>query len=199
MSMTAVVLAGGRSRRLQEDKALLKFGEKRLIQYVLDVVTPLFASVLINCNTPERYREWGLPIIEDIWPDKGALGGIYTALTHATTQHVFCVACDMPFLNPSLIQAMIDRAQTCDALIPKTPDGHHPLHAIYSTRCKGPIESLLLQDRLKISNVFPLVNTCYFTADEIRQYDPQLNSFTNLNTWQDIETVRERLENVLKV
>jgi molybdopterin-guanine dinucleotide biosynthesis protein A len=191
---TAVVLAGGHSRRLQVDKAFLKIGEKYLIQRVLDVVTPLFASVLINSPAPELYQEWDLPVIQDVWPEKGALGGIYTALKYARTSHVFCVACDMPFLNAELIKAMMKRAQDYDALIPQTPDGFHPLHAIYSTRCISPIESLLREDRLKISNLFPLVNACYFTTEDILRYDTSLESFANLNTWQDVEAARQRVE-----
>lgn len=194
VKVTAVVLAGGRSRRLQVDKAFLRIGEKCLIQRVLDVVTPLFASVLINSPAPELYRKWKLPVIQDVWPEKGALGGIYTALTSARTSQVFCVACDMPFLHAELIEAMIERAQDCDALIPQTPDGFHPLHAIYSTRCISPIETLLRGNRLKISNVFPLVKTCYFTTEDIQQYDPSLESFANLNTWQDVEAARRRVE-----
>ncbi len=177
---------------MKVNKAFLELGGKRLIQYVLDVITPLFSSVLINSNSPEVYQEWGLPVIPDVWPDKGALGGIYTALKHTVTSHVFCVACDMPFLNPILIQAMIDRAHTCDILIPRAPDGHHPLHAIYATRCAAHIEPLLHANQLKISNLFPLVDTRYMEQDEIREYDPHYRSFLNVNTWDDVNTARER-------
>jgi molybdopterin-guanine dinucleotide biosynthesis protein A len=198
VKVTAVVLAGGRSRRLQVDKAFLKIGEKRLIQRVLDVVTPLFASVLINSHAPELYQEWNLPVVQDVWPEKGALGGIYTALKYARTSHVFCVACDMPFLNAELIKAMMERARDYDALIPHTPDGFHPLHAIYSTHCISPIEGLLRENRLKISNLFSLVDACYFTTEDIQQYDPSLESFVNLNTWQDVEAARRKVEMMRK-
>jgi molybdopterin-guanine dinucleotide biosynthesis protein A len=166
---------------------------------VLDVVTPLFPTVLINSNCPDTFREWGLPVIPDVVPDKGALGGIYTALKHAPkhtplSDGVFCVACDMPFLCPALIKAMCARAQRYDALIPQTPDGHHPLHAMYTARCLPFIESLLQEDRLKISLLFPLINTGYFGPKEIGQYDPFYESFMNLNTWDDVEAALRLLK-----
>lgn len=192
--MTAVVVAGGRSRRIQTDKAFLDIGGKRLLDRVLEVIVPMFSPVYINSNTPELYREWGLQVLPDIFKDTGALGGMYTGLVHAATQHVFCVACDMPALNPQFIRYMTGQINGYDALIPRTPDGFHPLHAIYSTRCISKIEELLTQNRLKISHLFPKVRTGYVTEDQIRVFDPSFESFLNLNTWQDVLEARKRFE-----
>jgi molybdopterin-guanine dinucleotide biosynthesis protein A len=192
--MTAVVLAGGQSRRMQTDKAFLEVGGKRLIERVLDVLAPLFSEILINSNTPELYQEWGFPVIADVVKKKGALGGIYTGLIHAATEGVFCVACDMPFLQAHFIKYMLARSDGCDALIPKAPDGFHPLHAIYLKSCIPAIESLLQQNRLKISNLFPMVKTHYVEEEAIRRYDPHFKSFCNINTWKDLEMARGKFQ-----
>lgn len=190
--MTAVILAGGQSRRMKTDKAFVKVGGRRLIERVLTAITPLFTEILINSNMPEFYTELGLPIIPDIFPGKGALGGIYTGIVHAKTDYVFCVACDMPFLNQELIRYMQAQVNGYDALVPKAPDGMHPLHAIYSKRCQGIVEELLRKGRLKISNVFALVRSRYITKHQIQQFDPEFESFLNINTLEDLTRARRK-------
>lgn len=189
--MTAVIVAGGRSRRMQRDKAFLDIGGKMLIERVLEVVNPLFSSVLINSNTPQRFERWGVPVIPDIFPGKGALGGIYTGLVHARTDAVFCVACDLPFLNPELIAFMQTEARGCDALVPKTSDGLHPLHAIYSRSCRTVIETRLRENKLKISDLFSLVETHYVEEDEICRFEPELKVFVNVNTLEELQLARK--------
>ena len=192
MPMTAVVLAGGQSQRMRADKAFVSFGGKTLIERVMTVLTPLFEEIVINSNSPEAYTSLGLPVIPDIFPGKGALGGIYSGLVQAKTRHIFCAACDMPFLEQRFIRYMQQQAYDYDVLVPHTPDGFHPLLAIYSKRCQGVIEELLHNHKLKISLLFPRVRTRYITAHEIQQFDPYYDSFLNVNTPEDLERARKR-------
>ncbi len=192
MPMTAVVLAGGQSQRMKTNKAFLHVGETPLIQRVMTVLTPLFTNILINTHSPESYTALGLPVIPDVVPGKGALGGIYSGLLHADTDYVFCAACDMPFLEPTLIRYMQSQTAGYDLLVPHAPDGFHPLHAIYSTRCQGVIEEFLDNDRLKISHLFSRVRTRYITVDEIQRFDPHYDSLLNINTPEDLEKARKR-------
>lgn len=194
--MTAVIIAGGQSRRMQRDKALIKVGDLCLIEYVLRALTPLFSEVFINANSPETYACFGVPVIQDLLPNIGPLGGIHTALTTAATEYVFCVACDMPLLQPPLIRLMQQRVIGYDALVPHTPDGFHPLHAIYATRCLGEIEKLLHERLFKVAALFPRVNTIFLEEREIRNVDPNLYSFLNLNTQEEFETFQQFLLNI---
>lgn len=191
--MTAVIIAGGQSRRMKTDKAFVEIEGKRLIERVLEVISPLFSEIFINSNKPELFEEWGWAVIPDIFPEKGALGGIYTGLMHARTPYVFCVACDMPLLNQNLIRFMQQQIDGDDVLVPKTPDGLHPLHAIYSRRCGSVIEELLQKNTLKISFLFPLVRTQFLAEQHIRQFDPTLESFMNVNTLEELQMVREKI------
>jgi molybdopterin-guanine dinucleotide biosynthesis protein A len=192
--MTAIIIAGGQSRRMKTNKAFVKIGGKRLIERVLQVVTPLFPEVLINSNQPESYAEWDFPVITDIFPGKGALGGIYTGLVHAKTEYAFCVACDMPSLNQDLIRFMQQSANGSDALIPRTPDGIHPLHAVYSKRCCQVIKRCLQEDRLRISYLLSQVRTRYLTEQHIRQFDPTFESFCNVNTLDDLRIAKKKFQ-----
>lgn len=178
---------------MQTEKAFITVGGTLLIERVLQVITPLFSEILINSNTPDAYARWNIPVIPDIVPNKGALGGIYTALTHSTFEYTFCVACDMPLLHAEFIRFMQDYVQGYDALIPRTPEGFHPLHAIYAKRCCQVIPELLAQDRLKISNLFELVHTRYVTPAHMRQFDPDAEFLTNLNTLEEVERLQKRL------
>ncbi len=189
--MTAVIIAGGQSRRMKRDKAFLDIGGKMLIERVLDVLIPLFPHIIINSNTPEAFRAWNYPVIPDVMPGKGALGGIYTGLLCGQTEYVFCVACDMPSLQPDLIRFMQSNLHGEDVLVPKTPDGLHPLHAIYSTRCCRTIRELLDNDQLKISALFPLVRTRCLDEHELRRFDPSLESFLNVNTLEELRAARK--------
>ncbi|MCP4405963.1 MAG: molybdenum cofactor guanylyltransferase [bacterium] len=176
---------------MKQDKAFLDIGGKMLIERVLEVVTPLFSNVLINSNTPRRFERWGVPVIPDVFPNTGPLGGIYTGLVHARTDHVFCVACDLPFLNPDLIAFMQTRASGCDVLVPKTSDGLHPLHAVYSRRCRTTIEARLREGRFKIFDLFPLVETRYVDEGHIRRFEPELKTFVNVNTLEELQLARK--------
>ena len=179
---------------MKTDKAFVDIGGKRLIERVLDELIPLFPRIFINSNTSEGYEELGFPVIADIFPNKGALGGIYSALVRSDSKYVFCVACDMPSLNGELIQFMQRQVEGCDVLVPQAPDGLHPLHAIYSKRCCQVIRELLLMDKLKISELFHRVQTQYLPESDIRRFDPNFESFRNLNTLHDLHLARETFQ-----
>jgi len=185
--MTAVIIAGGQSRRMRRDKALIEVGGICLIEHVLHALKPLFSEIFINANAPNIYRRFGVPVVHDILPDSGPLGGIHTALTAARSEYVFCVACDMPLLQPPLIRLMQQQVSGYDALVPHTADGFHPLHAIYATRCLVEIEKLLQERLFKVSALFDHIHTKFLEETDIRSVDPELQSFLNLNTQEEFE------------
>ena len=108
----AKILAGGQSRRMGQNKALMSLGGVRLIDRVVGVLRQVFPRLLMVTNSPEVYADLQLPMVGDVWRDKGSLGGIYSAVYHAPTTYCFVVACDMPFLQPAVIHYLI--AQLAD-------------------------------------------------------------------------------------
>jgi len=134
----------------------------------------------------------GVRWLEDIYPGKGSLGGIYTGLYHAASFHSLVVACDMPFLNPGLLRHLVALAPGYDVVIPVVAGQHEPLHAVYSKNCLGPIRALLEQDNLKIIDFFPQVRVRRVAEAEIERLDPQHLSFFNINTQADLDWARSQ-------
>lgn len=184
---TAIILAGGKNTRMGGDKAFLKIGEKTIIEIILDKLKSFFEKIIIVTNSPDRYRIFRVRLISDIIPNKGPLGGIYSGLVNTREFHNFFFACDTPFLNVELIRYMKNNYGNFDVITPKLKYGYEALHAIYSKNCITPIEKQLKQNNLKIIDFFPQVKIKEITEDIIKQFDPRLLSFFNINTNADYQ------------
>jgi molybdopterin-guanine dinucleotide biosynthesis protein A len=185
------VLAGGESTRIGTDKAFLKIGGKTLIEQILEKLLRIGDDVIVVTNSPERFNCLGVRLVSDIFPGKGALGGIYSGLRASKNEYSLVVACDMPFLNVNLIRYMTLLALGHDVVIPRVNGLLEPLHAIYSKRCIPSIERLLEKDDLKIVHFFTDVRVRYIEEEEINILDPKHLSFFNINTLEDLEKARK--------
>jgi molybdopterin-guanine dinucleotide biosynthesis protein A len=170
------------------NKALLQFGGQRLIEGLLSKIRPLFPEVLIIANDSAAYADLGVPVLPDRIPEKGSLGGIYTAVHHSRFPQTFCVACDMPLANPAVIAYLRDQAPGYDVVVPQTDDGYQPLHAIYSKNCLPHMEAMIRADSLKIDRLFPRVRLRTVKSEELRLLDPSLHGFVNVNTREELES-----------
>jgi molybdopterin-guanine dinucleotide biosynthesis protein A len=188
---TGIILAGGKNLRMGQNKAFLKVQGQRIIDRTKSIFVDLFDEVLLVTNSPLDYLDLNLRIVTDLYQEKGALGGVFAGLFHATHPHAFVAACDMPFLNKALISHLISLSPGFDIVIPKTEDGWQPLHAIYSQKCLPFMEDLLFKSNLKIIDFFPRVKKREVPTEEILPFDPQLLSFLNLNTPEDLVRVQE--------
>jgi molybdenum cofactor guanylyltransferase len=186
-AMTGAILAGGRSTRMGSNKAVLDFGGQRLIEGLLQKLRPLFPEVLIIANESAPYADLGVPLFPDRIPDKGSLGGIYTALHHSRFPQTFCIACDMPLAKPAVIAHLRDQAPGYDVVVPRTEEGYQPLHAVYSKTCLPRIEAMIRADNLKIDRLFPNVRVRTVEAEELRPLDPSLRCFVNVNTREELK------------
>jgi molybdopterin-guanine dinucleotide biosynthesis protein A len=189
--LTLAIQAGGQSRRMGQDKALLPFLGKPMIARLIERLTPIAAEILVTTNRPEAYHFLQLPLYRDLIPDRGALGGLFTALSKATQPLVAVVACDMPFINADLLAAERDRLieLEADLVIPHTGEGLEPFHAIYRREtCLPPLTAAIQADKWRVDSWFAQVKMHTFTRDEIIRYDPQLLSFRNVNTPEDLQT-----------
>jgi molybdopterin-guanine dinucleotide biosynthesis protein A len=158
--LTIVVQAGGESRRMGQDKGLLPFLGQPLIQRVIARLAPLADELIVTTNHKQAYQFLGLPLVSDTFPGRGALGGLYTALSIAGNPLVAVVACDMPFVSPALLAALRDLLSnsTADLAIPYSGDGLEPFHAIYRRQtCLPAIEAALQADRWRVDAWFDQV------------------------------------------
>ncbi|MEP6895491.1 MAG: molybdenum cofactor guanylyltransferase [Chloroflexota bacterium] len=183
--LSIVVQAGGQSSRMGEDKALKTFLGRPLIQRVLERLIPIADEIIVTTNHPDDYAFLNLPLHMDLKPDRGALGGLYTAIASATYPVVAVVACDMPFANPILIETMSKLLveEKADVVIAKSEESYEPLHAIYRREtCLPAIESAIDADQWKVIAWFPQVKVRVLTPDEIKSSDPDGLAFWNVNT-----------------
>jgi molybdenum cofactor guanylyltransferase len=190
LDCTSIILAGGKSIRLGYDKAFAILDNRTLIKRTIDCLSQISQTILIVTNQDQldSYKAAGLKgnILVDLYAGGGTLGGIYTGLANSATHYNFIVGCDMPFLNIDLVRYLLDLAPGFDAVVPKMDDKIEPLHAIYSRNCIPYIELLQYEEKLRVSQIFSLVNTRYVAKNEITRYDPQHMSFFNLNTKGDL-------------
>ncbi len=182
---TGIILAGGLSRRLDyKNKALLKIGGRSIIERIINALSEVTADILLITNSPDEFKHLEIPMFEDIIPGAGSLGGIYTGLKVSETYHNLIVACDMPFIRPSLLMFLIQQSKGYDVVIPVAPDGHHPTCAIYSRDCIKPIEAQIRSGNLKISDFFPNVRTRKIDFNTLHDRYDQI-MFFNVNTKED--------------
>jgi molybdopterin-guanine dinucleotide biosynthesis protein A len=181
MTISGVILAGGKSIRMGRDKAFLEIGGKRLIDRLLEGLQQIFPEVIIVANAPRLYENLGVRVVPDLIPDKGALGGIYTAAAVASHPWAFVMACDMPFFNPGLIRYLATLTDQWDAVVPYTDDWE-PLYALYAKTCLPQMERQIHSENLKIAHFFPHVRVRRVGVEELEPYDPQELSLFNMNT-----------------
>jgi len=183
--LTICVQAGGESRRMGRDKALMPFLERPLIQRVIDRLSPIADEVIVTTNNPDSYRFLGIPLFSDLKPGHGALGGLHTALSSATHPVVAVVACDMPFTSAALLESgsrLLIR-EGVDVVIPDSGNGLEPLHAVYRREtCLPVIEAALDAEQWRLIAWFPKVKVHILQPNEVQAYDTSGLTFWNLNT-----------------
>jgi molybdopterin-guanine dinucleotide biosynthesis protein A len=145
------------------------------------------SSQLIVATFPEEYEFLDIPLKSDIFPGKGAFGGIYTGLSASETPYCLVVACDMPFLNVDFLRYMTQVVKEYDIVIPKHSKGYEPLCAIYAKSCAPHIEKLLKANQLRIIEVFSYVQVREISESEIKNYDVDDLMFFNINTQEDYQ------------
>lgn len=186
---SGVILAGGLNTRFSgQDKALISVGRRRILDRIYEVFIQLFDEIFLVSNSPVRYLEWDLNIVADLYPLRSSLTGIHAGLFYASNPHVFFAACDTPFLKKELIEAIIDRIEPgYDAIIPEISAGLEPLCAVYAKRCLNRVEQHLAQEKLKIQLVFKKNRIKKMPEKILRERDPELISFFNINSPEDLE------------
>ena len=152
----AVILAGGQSRRMGQNKALINVGGSPLVEIMAKRVTPLADKVFVSANDPELFSFLPFPIVPDLLPDQGPLSGLHAVMNkHIYTLYI-TLACDLPDMPVSLIRRMLDVSDGFDAVIPRTLDGMaHPLAAVYRRTCLPVIEDALKKKANRFIDAFP--------------------------------------------
>ena len=188
-AVSAVILAGGHSRRMGQDKALIDYQGRPIIAHVIQTLRELSDDLIVVSNRLEDYAAFGARVVPDYDPPCGPLGGIAAGLSAAQRDLSIVVACDMPFLNGRLLQALIDRAGEADAVVMQAGDQFEPLHAIYRRVCLEAIQRRLANGDWRVISFFDDVRLRGVPEADWRAIDPDGRSISNLNTPDDLKLI----------
>jgi molybdopterin-guanine dinucleotide biosynthesis protein A len=184
-----VVLAGGKSARMGMEKAALRIGTETLLARIVRRLHLTLPEVYIVGQPHLAALIPGTPVIPDETPGMGPLGGLSTALAHAPSQRIFVMGCDMPFVEPELVRAMMryaERYPGADVVALRTPRGLEPLHAVYAQTCASAVqERLAAADGKSLSALLERLNVKELPASIVARYDPSGRSTFNANSPED--------------
>lgn len=187
MEVTGIILAGGKSSRMEQDKGLVDLNGKPMIQYIIDVLKPVTSNIIIIANNDE-YKSFGYPVYKDIIKEKGPVGGIYTALNQSKTEKNLILSCDTPFVTKELLLHLIEQSNDYDIIVPNYQGKTHPLIGIYSKSIQPVFKHSLDKNLLKLSLVIEQTNYKLLNLDA-KQFKASI--FKNINTLNDLKNITD--------
>jgi molybdopterin-guanine dinucleotide biosynthesis protein A len=189
--VTAFILAGGKSSRMGSDKAFLRLGDETLLSRALKLARSVAAEVRI-VGDAKTFGDFGR-VVEDLYRDRGPLGGIHGALSTSATELNLILAVDLPFLVPEFLRYLILRARESRALVTvaRAGGGLQPLCAVYRSGFAEVAAQSLREEKNKIDLLFTRVETCVIEEDELVRAGFSSEMFRNLNTPAELEKARD--------
>ena len=193
---TGVILSGGLATRFDgTEKALLKVGGVRILDRIYDIYKELFEEIILVTNNPQNFLEWDLLIVSDIYPIRSSLTGIHAGLFYMSNPYAFISACDTPFLKKEVVETVIGKIDNkIDIVMPETSAGLEPLCAAYSKRCLESAQNHLEREKLKVTKAFRKSRTKTISEKVLCKIDPDLRSFFNINTPDDLQRAEEMVK-----
>ena len=192
---TGVILSGGLANRYEGiEKALLRVGGDRILDRIYAIYRELFDEIILVTNNPEKFLAWDLLIVSDLFPIRSSLTGIHAGLFYMSNPYGFISACDTPFLKKEMVETIIGKIEAhIDIVMPETLAGFEPLCAAYSKRCLEAAQNHLEQKKLKIIKTFRKNRIKTVSEKALRKIDPELVSFFNINTPEDLARAKEMI------
>lgn len=186
ISWSAAILAGGHGRRFGgADKSALVIGTRSILDRQIALLRSLTPHLLIVTNDRSRVQASGVRVVEDRIAGAGALGGVYTALEEASTDHVLIIGCDMPFLTGPFLQYLIEQAGKADVVVPRDIHGRHPLCALYARRISRRFYARIHAGDLRVGDALEDVAVRDLGPDTLAPFDPDGRLLLNVNTPDD--------------
>jgi molybdopterin-guanine dinucleotide biosynthesis protein A len=193
----AIVLAGGKSSRLGRDKASEPLLGRPLLQHVIDRLSGLVEEYVVvrarGQQLPEIDVAGSIQVVEDIYPEIGPLGGIYTGLAAIEAPRALAVGCDMPLLQPALLRELIRLGAETNLVVPVRNGLPEPLCAAYAKTCLPAIRAQIEAGEYKIAKFYDRLAPRYVLPEAWRRFDPEGLSFQNVNREADLARVESLL------
>lgn len=183
-SVTGLILAGGRSRRMGTDKGLVDYHGRKLVEWAIDILSPVSSELLISTSN-KVYEQFGFRTIADKFVFTGPGGGIHAALEAASYNTLLVLSVDTPRMTTSFLRHLISLNKDVDAVIPRHPGGFiEPLCAVYNTSSFNSIGKSLSAGIFKMSDILDQLSVRYY---ELSDSESMSNLFYNINTLHDLE------------
>jgi molybdopterin-guanine dinucleotide biosynthesis protein A len=188
--VTAFVLAGGKSTRMGSDKAFLRLGDETLLSRALKTAGGVSGDVRIMGDA-QKFAAFGR-VVEDVYRDRGPLGGIHAALSGSTSESNLVMAVDLPFVTPEFLRYLLLRARESGAMVtvPRAGGGLQPLCAVYRRGFADVAEQSLREGNNKIDSLFAEVETCVIEEGELVGAGFSAGMFRNLNTPEEFDKAK---------
>ena len=183
MKLTGIILAGGMSSRMGQDKGLMQFRGKQMVQYSIELLSQFTSQILISSNN-HLYNQFNFPVIADTYKNCGPIGGLHASLSATTTKWNIILSCDAPFVDPMLFLSMQKMIVDQDAIVPKHEKGFEPLFGIYNRRIFPFLEEKIKMQDFKLQKILKERNICYFDATDLLKL--KSNLFSNINSPEDL-------------
>ena len=178
--LTVIILAGGKSSRMGEDKGLMSYRGQSMVKHVIDVAEKLTSNIMLVANHTD-YHQLGWPVFPDLVKDKGPLAGIVTGLKASDTELNLILTCDTPFISVDFLKKLAAELDKAEVVIPQFENRLYPLTGYYKKTVLSRLETELEIGNLKIKKAIESLNYKVIVAD---QYDK--NNFKNLNSKEDL-------------
>jgi molybdopterin-guanine dinucleotide biosynthesis protein A len=186
VSVVGFAVAGGRSRRMGRDKALLPWGETDLLGHALLQLRRVTDDVRILCGPSPRYEGRGVPLVVDRLTDAGPIAGIAAGLEECGGRPGLFLAVDLPLVPMSLLAHLAERGGAWDVVVPVSPRGPEPLCAAYAPSCLEPIRRRVAAGEMRMTSFWPEVRVLELGPLELQAFGDPEGFFRNLNTPADL-------------
>ncbi|KUG04664.1 molybdopterin-guanine dinucleotide biosynthesis protein moba [hydrocarbon metagenome] len=191
MRASGVILSGGRSSRMNFNKAFAEICGRSVLEIIIEKFIKHFDDLMIITNEPELYHGMGPAVYTDVYPHMGPMAGIHSGLYHSRYDTIFLLGCDMPFINMDLALYMLDNCTGYDCVVPVIDNKLQPLYAVYNSSCLPALIDCLENNKLKLTRFVDSLNTRYLYENEVKSFGEVESMFFNVNDKAALKRAQE--------
>lgn len=188
-NITGIILAGGKSTRMGNDKGLLNLNGSAFMSHIIETIKPFVNNIIIVSNNID-HDVFKLKRVEDVIKDAGPLAGLYSGLYHSNTANNLVLSCDVPLINSAVLNKLINGFdEKMDVIQLQSQNKTMPLIALYKKKCMHQCLDLLQKNERRLRFAVSQFKTKTINLDShLDEY------IKNINTTQQLETLRNDLE-----
>lgn len=188
--LTAAIIAGGNSRRFGSPKALAVLGNITLIDYAIQTARAISEEIIINYGEENLFTDKAIPVVQDVLPGCGPLGGIYSVLLHANTPWIAALPCDLPLLNFRVYEVLFAARREHRPAAALSEQGIEPLVSIWPRDLSEPVGEFIRNRKFALHEV---VRELKAVEVDIPSMLPNYRAefFLNVNREEDLDRIRK--------